>query len=61
MGTLKAFEIADNQLNQIAESCVELNKKKKYHIVLENCQHFVTNIVEKLKLKIYKEGEVKKK
>ena len=60
MGTLKAFEIADNQLNQIAESCVDFNKNKKYHVVLENCQHFVTNILDKLKLKIYKDGEVKK-
>ena len=60
MGTIKAFEIANTQLDQIAETCIEFNKTKKYNIVLENCQHLVSNILKKIKLKIYKEGEVGK-
>jgi len=60
MGTVKAFEIANTQLDQIAEVAVEYNKNKKYHIVFENCQHFVTSILNKIKLKIYKDGEVGK-
>lgn len=60
MGTKKAFEIADSQLNSIAETSVEFNLNKKYHLVFENCQHFANSILDKLKLKIYKEGEVGK-
>ena len=60
MGTLKAFEIADTQLTQIADTCTDYNKNKKYHLVFENCQHFVCNILDKIKLKAYKDGEVKK-
>ena len=60
MGTIKAFEIANTQLDQIAEISVDYNKNKKYHIVFENCQHFVTKILDKIKLKIYKGGEVEK-
>ena len=60
MGTVKAFAIANTQLDQIAEVAVDYNKNKKYHIVFENCQHFVTKILDKIKLKIYKEGEVGK-
>ena len=37
MGTKKAFEIADSQLNSIAETSVEFNLNKKYHLVFENC------------------------
>ena len=50
MGTLKAFEIANTQLDQIAETCIEFNKNKQYHLVFENCQHFVKNILDKIKL-----------
>ena len=32
----------------------------EYHLVFENCQHFVCNILDKIKLKAYKDGEVKK-
>lgn len=60
MGTLKAYEIANTQLDQIAETCIEFNKTKKYNLVIENCQHFVMKILNKIKLKIYKEGEVGK-
>ena len=60
MGTLKAFNIADSQLNDIANICTNYNKNKKYHLVFENCQHFVCKILDKLKLKVYKKGEVKK-
>ena len=58
MGTLKAFYIADSQLDSIAEVCVDYNINKMYHLVFENCQHFVTKILNKLKLNVYKEGEV---
>ena len=58
MGTIKAYEIANTQLDQIAETCIEFNKNKKYHLVFENCQHFVSNILDKIKLKVYREGEV---
>ena len=60
MGTIKAYEIANSQLDQIAETCIEFNKTKKYHLVFENCQHFVINILNKIKLKINKEGEIGK-
>ena len=60
MGTIKALEIADTQLNHIADISTDYNKNKKYHLVFENCQHFVTHILDKIKLKVYKEGEVKK-
>ena len=30
MGTIKAFEIADNQLNQIADIATDYNKNKKF-------------------------------
>jgi hypothetical protein len=58
MGTIKAFKIADNQLDSIAESCVYFNINKTYNLVLENCQSFVKNVLNKLKLKIIKDGEV---
>ena len=60
MGTLKAFKIADSQLDAIAETCVYYNINKKYSLVFENCQHFVNNILKKLNLKIIKNGEVGK-
>lgn len=60
MGTVKAFGIANTQLDQIAETSIDFNKNKKYHLVFENCQHFVTQILKKLNLKMYREGEVKK-
>ena len=58
MGTLKAFSIIDSQLDSIAETCVYYNKNKTYHIVLENCQHFVNNILNKLKIKAHFRGEI---
>ena len=58
MGTLKAFKIADSQLDSIAESCVYYNINKNYSLVFENCQHFVKNILNKIKLRIIKDGEV---
>ena len=60
MGTIKAVEIANFQMDSIAETAVDFNQNKKYHLVFENCQHFVTNILEKINLKVYKEGEVQK-
>ena len=58
MGTLKAFEIADQQLDIIAEKCVYYNINKTYSLVFENCQHFVKEIINKINLKVNKEGEV---
>ena len=58
LGTLKAFEIADNQLNIIAQQCVYYNINKTYSLVFENCQHFVKSILNKINLNVNKEGEV---
>ena len=58
LGTLKAFEIADNQLNIIAQQCVYYNINKTYSLVFENCQHFVKSILSKINLNVNKEGEV---
>jgi len=58
MGTLKAFYIADQQLDIIAEQCVYYNINKTYSLVFENCQHFVKSILNKIKLNVNKEGEV---
>lgn len=60
IGTLKAFNIADEQLENIASICVDYNKNKKYNLVFENCQKFVTRILDKLKLKVNKSGDVGK-
>lgn len=60
MGTLKAFKITYEQLEYIASICIDYNKNKKYNIVFENCQKFVTRILDKLKLKVNKGGEVGK-
>ena len=58
MGTLQAFRIADNQLNIIASQSVKYNVDRSYNIVLKNCQHFATSILDKLKLKVNKNGPV---
>lgn len=58
MGILKAFEIADSQLDIIAEISTKYNVEKTYNIALENCQHFVKKIIKKLNLKVFTEGEV---
>lgn len=58
MGTIKAFIIADNQLDSIAESCVYFNINKTYSLYFDNCQHFIKNVLQKLNLKIIKDGEV---
>lgn len=60
MGTIKALEIANSQMDSIAETAVDYNKNKKYHLLFQNCQHFVCDILNKIKLKVYKEGEVEK-
>ena len=58
MGTLKAFNIADSQLDYIAEVCLDYNANKTYHLVFENCQAFVKQILDKIQLNVYKDGEV---
>ena len=58
MGTLKAFEIANEQLDIVAEQVVYYNVNKTYSLVFENCQHFVKSILKKINLNINKEGEV---
>jgi hypothetical protein len=58
MGTLKAFRIVNSQLDAIAETCVDYNINRKYHLATENCQGFVTTILNKIKLKPNKKGEV---
>ena len=58
IGTLKAFEIANEQLNIVAEQVVYYNINKTYSLVFENCQHFVKSILKRIKLNINKEGEV---
>lgn len=60
MGTIKAFQIADSQLDIIAETVVYYNVEKTYNIVFENCQHFVKKIIKKMNLKIDTYGEVGK-
>lgn len=58
MGTIQAFNIADMQLEIIAEQSVYYNINKTYSLVFENCQHFVKSILNRIKLKVNKEGEV---
>ena len=58
IGTLKAFNIANAQLDIIAEQVVYYNINKTYSLVFENCQHFVKSIMSKIKLNINKDGEV---
>ena len=58
IGTLKAFNIANEQLDIIAEQVVYYNINKKYSLVFENCQHFVKSIMSKIELNINKDGEV---
>ena len=60
MGTVKAFQIADNQLKSIAEVSINYNVKKDYDIVLENCQHFANTIIKKLGFTVYQDGEIGK-
>ena len=60
MGTIKAFKIADTQLTIIADQSVKYNVKKNYNLILKNCQHFAKKTIEKLGLKINKNGEVGK-
>ena len=58
MGTLKAFQIANEQLDIVAKQVVYYNVNKTYSLVFENCQHFVKSILNRIKLNINKEGEV---
>ena len=58
MGTLKAFQIANEQLDIVAKQVVYYNVNKTYSLVFENCQHFVKSILNRIKLIINKEGEV---
>lgn len=58
MGTLKAFNIANEQLDIIAAEAVYYNVNKTYSLVFENCQHFIKAILNKTKLNVNKEGEV---
>ena len=58
MGTIKAFQIAESQLDIISETVVYYNVEKTYNIVLENCQHFVKKILNKMNLKLNTYGEV---
>ena len=58
MGTIKAFLIADQQLDIIAEQAVYYNINKTYSLVFENCQHFVKSILKRIRLNVNKEGEV---
>ena len=58
MGTLKAFNIANEQLDIIAEQCVYYNINKTYSLYYENCQNFVNSILNRIKLKVNKDGEV---
>ena len=58
MGTIKAFNIADSQLDAIAETCIDYNINKKYQLVFENCQKFTMAILNKIKLKPNENGEV---
>jgi hypothetical protein len=60
MGTVKAFLIANNQLNIIAERSVQYNVDKDYNLVLKNCQHFASKTIEMLGLKVNKDGYVGK-
>lgn len=60
MGTKIAFDIADKQLNIIANECVRYNIDKDYNLVFENCQHFANKIIDQLGLKVNKNGEVGK-
>ena len=60
MGTLKAFNICDSQLEDIAKISVDYNINKNYNLVFENCQQFVSRILKKLHLKPDKNGEIGK-
>ena len=58
MGTIEAFNIANSQLDAIAEIATNYNKTKNYHLVFQNCQGFVNAIISKIKLNVNKKGEV---
>ena len=58
MGTIKAFIIADQQLDIVAEQVVYYNINKTYSLVFENCQMFVKSILKRIRLNVNKEGEV---
>jgi len=60
MGTKIAFDISNNQLDLIANECVNYNENKDYNIVFQNCQHFANNIIDKLGFKVNTSGEVGK-
>jgi len=60
MGTVKAFNIAEEQVNIIAENAVKYNVENDYSLVFKNCQHFAQSTIEKLKLNVNIEGEVEK-
>jgi len=60
MGTKLAFDISNNQLDLIAHVCVKYNEKKDYNLVLQNCQKFANNILDKLGFKVNTSGEVGK-
>ena len=60
MDTVKAFQIAENQLKSIAEVSINYNVKKDYDLVFENCQHFANAIIKKLGFTVYQEGEIGK-
>ena len=60
LGTIKALEIAEKQLNAIAEESVKYNTDKNYNLVFQNCQHFANNLIKKLGLRVNLKGEAGK-
>lgn len=57
METIKALEIANNQLDIIAHECVNYNVNKNYNLVFKNCQHFADKIIKKMGMTVNKNGE----
>ena len=57
METIKALEIANNQIDIIAHECVNYNVNKNYNLVFKNCQHFADKIIKKLGMTVNKNGE----
>ena len=57
METIKALEIANNQIDIIAHECVNYNVNKNYNLVFKNCQRFADKIIKKLGMTVNKNGE----
>ena len=52
--------LAEDELDLIAEFCVDYNKNKTYHPISSNCQIFVEDLLKKIDVKYKFDGEILK-